>query len=79
MRARGKLLTLSKHAFEGMNAERPPVHIREVRRVLEDPGADDGHRALRWTGDRTVIVYYEEHERQIDVESVSCTRRRLGA
>lgn len=77
MRARGKRLTLTKHAFEGMNAERPPVRVREVVRVLDRPKTDDGRRALRWTGDRTVIVHYEEHDLQIDVQSVSCTRRRL--
>lgn len=78
MHVRGKLLTLSRHAFEGMNAERPPVRVHDVVRVLEDPASDDGRCARRWIADRTVIVHYEEHEHQIDVQSVSCTRRQLG-
>lgn len=77
MRVRGKLLALRKHAFEGMQAETPPVRLEDVRRVLEDPDRDDGHRATRWIHDRTVLVYYEEHAHQVDVESVSCTRRTL--
>lgn len=77
MRVRGKRLFIQKHAFEGMNAERPPVRVQDVARVLDDPDRDDGHRAMRWIHDRTVLVYYRNHEHQIDVESVSCTRRRL--
>lgn len=77
MQARGKRLTLTRHAFDGMNAERPPVRVHDVVRVLEDPDLDDGRRAAKWLGDRTLLVYYTEHEHQLDVESVSCTRRRL--
>lgn len=74
---RGKLCTISKHAFEGMAAERPPISADTVARVLEDPDHDDGTQARKRLGGRTILVRYEALEDRIRVRGVSATRRRL--
>lgn len=78
MQVRGKRLTIDKHAYDGMNAERPPVQPPLVEFVLEEADQDDGHQALKAIGGRTIIVYYRETEDEIYVKSVSATRRKLA-
>lgn len=73
---RGKRAAISKHASEAMAAERPPLDVNDVREVLEAPEKDDGHQAVRRIGRRPILVYYEEDDAQIQVRSVSATRRR---
>lgn len=77
MYVRGKFVSLKKHAFEGMNCERPPVQVGDVIDALEQPDHDDGNQAVRWNGHRTVIVYYAESEDELIVRSVSATKGRL--
>lgn len=76
---RGKPYTITKHAFEGMNAERPPLASHDIESVLEDPDSDDGRQAMKRLGARTVIVYYVENETEVVIESVSATRGRLAS
>lgn len=79
MQVRGKPVWLSRHTYEGMFAERPPVQSSDVERVLEDPHHDDGTKAQRWIRNRTILVYYAEDAEGIEVLGVSATRRRLAA
>lgn len=76
---RGKWTAFSKHASDAMAAERPPLDVNDVRKVLEAPDQDDGRQAIRRIGRRTVLVYYEEHDAQIYIRGVSATRRSLRA
>lgn len=78
MYARGKQCRVSKHAHEGMQAERPPIDYGAVQFVLEEPSADDGTRATRRVGRRTILVYYNEFDDEILIRSVSTTRSSLG-
>lgn len=78
MIARGKQATWTSHAFDGVDAERPPIRAEHVVSVLEEPDADDGRCARAWRGYRTILVYYYEGEEEIEVRAVSATRRRLA-
>ena len=73
------LLVLSRHAHDGMAAERPRVRHEDLARVLEEPDHDDGTTAWKRIGRRTVIVRYVEEEGVVRVRSVSATRRALDA
>lgn len=74
----GKFLTFRKHAFEGMNCERPPIKLDDIIDALEDADHDDGNQATKWNGRRTIIVYYTETEDEVNVRSVSATKGRLA-
>lgn len=76
--ARGKWVTIRKHAAEGMACEAPPIREDDVLLVLEEPDHDDQNQAYKRIGTRTVIVYYEETDDHIRVRAVSATRRRLS-
>lgn len=78
MLVRGKWLRIEKHALGGMNAERPPITHDDVALVLEEPDHDDGKKAFRRVGPRTLLVYYEEEEHTIGVRAASATRSRLA-
>lgn len=78
MYVRGKLVTLEKHAFVGMRAERPPWQNKDVTYALEEPDNDDGKTATKRIGARTIIVRYDEDEHEILVRSVSGTRRNVA-
>lgn len=75
--ARGKTVTIRKHAYEGMLGERHAIQEEEVLRVLDEPDRDDGESAWKRIGQRTVIVRYREAEDRIVIVAVSATRRRL--
>lgn len=55
------------------------MRVEDVVDVLEQPGHDDGNQAFKWMGGRTVIVYYTEHEDELNVRSVSATKGRLAS
>jgi len=74
---RGKEVMVSRHAFDGMNAENPPIRVEDVEETLVNPDNVQGNRSLKWIGRRTVIVYSTEYPDYIEVESVSATRRKL--
>ncbi|HLE47980.1 MAG TPA: hypothetical protein VI818_06755 [Candidatus Thermoplasmatota archaeon] len=74
---RGKDAAFSKHASQAMAAERPPLEVTDVQEVLETPDHDDGHKAFKRIGRRTVLVYYEEDDAQVFIRSASATRRKL--
>ncbi len=78
MIARGKHVTILPHAVDGMGCERPPIRPSVVLDVLELPDTDSGRLATAWLRNRTILVYYDEYEEQIEVRSVSATRRRLA-
>ena len=78
MIARGKVLTILEHARVGMDSERPPIRVEDVAAAIETPEQDDGRCATIWRRRRTVLVYYEEVEDEVEVRSVSATRRRLA-
>ena len=78
MYVRGKPIYFTKHAFNGMAAERPPIKEDEVRAVLEAPDDDDGGKAFKAVGRRTVLVYYDDREGAVFIDAVSATRRRLS-
>lgn len=75
--ARGKTVTIRKHAYEGMLGERHAIQEQDLVRVLEEADHDDGETAWKRIGPRTVIVRYRAAEDRIVVVSVSATRRRL--
>lgn len=77
MFVRGKPHAVSKHAYQGMKSERPPLDTSDIENVLEFPDGDDGRAAWKWLKKRTVIVYYEEDEISIWIRSGSSTRGRL--
>lgn len=79
MLIRGRRATIEKHALDGMDAERPPIQMRDVARVLEEPDHDDQTRAHKRLGARTIIVYYGATEDEIIVRAVSATRSRLAS
>lgn len=66
------------HAYDGMNGERPPMRENDVQHTIDEPDEDDGTKASRWIGRRTIIVYDDENEESIHVRGVSATRRRLA-
>lgn len=72
-------MVVTRHARDGMVAERPPLDGNDVGLALEEPDHDDGKTAQKRIGKRTVIVRYRESDAQIAVVSVSATRRRLRA
>lgn len=78
MIARGKIVTFLSHATEGMEGERPRIRLTAVLNVLDDPAMDSGRLATAWVHNRTILVYYHEYEDEIEVRSVSATRRRLA-
>ena len=78
MYARGKPCQFTKHAYEGLRAERPPIDLEEIAMVLEEAEHDDGATAYRWIQTRTVIIRYIEREDYIRIRSVSATRSRLS-
>jgi hypothetical protein len=78
MLVRGRWLTLTQHAFEGMQAERPPIRVVDVALVLEEPDHDQATFAWKRIGPRTVLVYYEEQAEALLVRAVSATRSRLA-
>ncbi len=71
-------MTVDKHAFVGMHAERPPWHEQDVRHALEEPDHDDGRTATKRIGRRTIIVRYDEDDHEVFIRSVSGTRRALA-
>jgi hypothetical protein len=77
VQVRGKEVMVSRHAFDGMNAENPPIRVEDVEAALINPDSVQGNKSLKWTGRRTVIVYSNEYPDYIEVESVSATRRKL--
>lgn len=79
MQVRGKRLTYKRHAADGMNCENPPIREEDVELAISDPDTDTGSKVTRWIGMRTVIVYYDEWEDEINVRSVSATKSRLDA
>lgn len=79
MYVRGKPCRISKHAFEGMRSERPPLDDTDVALVLGEPNRDDGRLATRRMGARTILVYYAECEDEIVVRCVSATRSHVPA
>ena len=72
--ARGKLLWVSKHAFHGMNQERPPVTVDDLVLLLEEPDHDAKGEVRKWIGGRTVRAYYSEDQDGIHLRGVSATR-----
>jgi hypothetical protein len=76
-RARGKVVTITAHALQGMEGERRRIRVEDAIRTLEDPDHDDGKEARRWCGWRTTKVYYVEEEGRIYIRGVSATRRRF--
>lgn len=77
MLVRGKWLEVDKHALEGMNAERPPITLDVACLVLDAPDYDDGKKAYKRVGRRTVLLYYDEEEGTVTVHGASATRSRL--
>lgn len=78
---RGKTVWLLKHAWEAMNAEKPPISVAEVMEAIESPDRiereREGNKVLKWVGNRTILVYYDEDEESIYVKGVSATRKRI--
>lgn len=77
IKIRGKEVMVSSHAFDGMNAENPPIRVEDVEETLTNPDKIQGNRYLKWIGRRTVIVYATEHPDYVEIEGVSATRRKL--
>ena len=76
-RLRGKPVLVSRHAFDGMNAEVPPVSIEHLKEALENPDRVEGDKYLKWIGQRTLIAYLTEYPDYFEVRSVSATRRKI--
>lgn len=79
---RKKSVWIDKYAYEGMNAEKPPIKPDVVMKILETPDkveeeTKERRKAMKWEKDRTIIVYYDEWEDEIDVKNVSSTRRKI--
>jgi hypothetical protein len=77
MYARGKPCRLTKHAYEGIRAERRPIGLEELTLVLDEAQHDDGTTAYRWIKTRTIIVRYRERSDEILIRGASATRSRV--
>ena len=77
MKLRGKEVMVSRHAFDGMNAENPPVSVEHLEETLNNPDLIQGEKYVKWIGRRTVIAYIIEYEDYFEVHGVSATRRKL--
>ena len=79
---RRKPVFITPHAYDGMNAERAYIKVEQVLETLIEPDKiikEFGvrHKTMKWLGNRTVIIYYDEYEDEIDVVGVSTTRRKI--
>lgn len=74
---KGKRIYINSHAFDGMNAERPPIRVSDVEETLENPDSVDGRKYTKWIGNRTIIIYVQESQDYWDIQGVSCTRRKI--
>lgn len=72
---RGKPLTFTKHAYEGMRQERPPLDEYDIALIIEEPDHDDGNEVRKRVGRKIIRAYYEEYEDHIRVRAVSRTTR----
>lgn len=75
--ARGKPLYITKHAYQGMWQERPPIDHHDIVLLFEEPDHDDGKEVRKRLSGKTVRAYYHESEEEIQVLGVSRTGRRL--
>jgi len=73
----GKRIFISRHALDGMNAERPPIKVNDVEETLKNPDKVDGRQYMKRIGNRTIIIYVEEHPDYWDIQGVSATRRKI--
>ena len=75
---KGKLLFISKHAFEGMYSENPPIIVENIEYVINNPDYEDGNKYRAWVGNRTIIVYVSDCEDYWEINGVSATKRKLN-
>ena len=74
---RGKFVTIRKHAYEGAMAD--GISEDDILEVLENAPYHARTRLARARlRGRTVTVYYDEDESEIEVRGVSATTRKLG-
>lgn len=76
-RLRDKRVMVSRHAFDGMNAEKPPIRVEHLEETLKNPDKVEGEKHMKWIGRRTVIAYLTEHPDYFEVRGVSATRRKI--
>lgn len=74
---RDKRIYINRHAFDGMNAERPPIKVNDVEETLKNPDKVDDRQYIKRIGNRTIIIYVEECPDYWDIQSVSATRRKI--
>jgi hypothetical protein len=74
---KGKIIFINSHAFDGMNAERPPIRVSDVEEALKNPDKVNGRKYMKWIGNRTIIIYVQECPDYWDIRSVSSTRRKI--
>ena len=79
---RKKPVFITPHVYNAMNVERPYVRVEQVLETLTEPDKiikESGvrHKTMKWFRDRTIIVYHDEWEDEIDVVGVSATRRKI--
>lgn len=79
MIVRGERVFILPHAQDGMDGERPPIRPDDLARVLERPDSDDGTCARSHRRGRTILVYHDDLEDEIEIRSVSATRRSLDS
>lgn len=77
IKLRGKPVLVSRHAFDGMNAENPHIKIEHLEKALQNPDRVDGEQYTKWIGNRTIIAYLTEYQDYIEVRGVSATRRKI--
>jgi hypothetical protein len=69
---------ITRHAFDGMNAENPPIRIEHLEETLQNPDRIEGDQYRKWIADRTIIAYITEYNDYIEVRGVSATRRKIN-
>lgn len=73
LRVRGRWLNITKHAYQGMKEERPPITLWDLIHALEEPDHDDGKEIRKRLGRRTLRAYYTQDEENVWVRAVSRT------
>ena len=76
LRVRDRWLHITKHAYQGMKEERPPLTLWDLLHAFEEPDYDDGKEVRKRLGRRTLRAYYTQDEENVWVHAVSATRRR---
>ena len=74
---KGKLVLPSRHVYEEINCEVPPIRWAELEETTLNPDKVEGRKYMKWIGSRTIIVYLTEFEDYVRVDTVSATRRKL--